>query len=64
MSNRDLKSSLKYNGYSTEEIYFQKLNQELIEKMREEKKHLRLVQGGKDAGQLEKAKTSPRKKAA
>lgn len=38
----DMNDNLKRNGYSQEEVYFHKINQELIEK-RKEKKHLRLV---------------------
>jgi hypothetical protein len=41
-----MKDSFKKSGYDLEEVYFQKLNQELIEKLKEEKKkkqHLTLV---------------------
>ena len=47
-----MKDSLKKTGYDAEEVYFYKLNLELIQKMKEKKDrkesgpHLRLIQGG------------------
>jgi hypothetical protein len=53
MSDRDLKDGLKAAGYSLEEVWFYRHNQELIEEMREkeeskkrDRSHLRLLQGG------------------
>lgn len=56
MVDRDLKDSWKAAGYSMEEMWFFRYNQELIEKLRDKKAaaeadkgkrgHLRLIQGG------------------
>jgi hypothetical protein len=53
MSDRDLKDGLKAAGYSFEEFWFYRHNQELVEEMREkeeakkkDRSHLRLIQGG------------------
>jgi hypothetical protein len=53
MSDRDLKNGMKAAGYSFEEFWFYRHNQELVEEMREkleakkkDRSHLRLIQGG------------------
>lgn len=53
MSERDLKTGMKAAGYSLEEFWFYRHNQELIEEMREkgadqkkDRTHLRLIPGG------------------
>lgn len=62
MSDRDLKDGLKAAGYSFEEFWFYRHNQELLEEMREkeeaktkDRSHLRLIQGGLS----ESASTAP-----
>ncbi|MFN7684090.1 MAG: hypothetical protein ACK5QT_01580 [Oligoflexia bacterium] len=60
MSDRDLKESWKAAGYSMEEMWFFRYNQELIERLREKKAtqqatrpKLTLIQGGQ-SGSSEK----------
>ncbi len=74
MSDRDLKDGLKAAGYSFEEYWFYRHNQELVEEMREkeeakkkDRSHLRLIQGGLSesaAPAPEQAPPTPVKKAA
>lgn len=58
MSDRDLKDGLRAAGYSFEEMWFYRQNQELLEELRKKvasegnltlrsKKHLRLILGGR-----------------
>lgn len=58
MSDRDLKDGLKAAGYSFEEMWFYRLNQEHLEELRQKiaqapsepargRGHLRLIQGGR-----------------
>jgi len=51
MSDRDLKDGLKAAGYSFEEMWFYRHNQELLEDLREKKSEarpkLKLLQGGR-----------------
>lgn len=50
---KNLRDSLKANGYDSEEAYFYAREQELIKKMRESnaKPKLELLQGGKSESQ-------------
>jgi hypothetical protein len=64
MTDRDLKDSWKAAGYSMEEMWFFRYNQELIEKLREKKAaaenrpKLRLIQGGGEKSE-DSAQTAP-----
>ena len=75
MGDRDLKDSWKAAGYSMEEMWFFRHNQELIEKLREKKAqdeareksrrgHLRLIQGGGEEPAETAEQPAPLKKAA
>ncbi|MBU6376455.1 MAG: hypothetical protein KGQ59_10700 [Bdellovibrionales bacterium] len=79
MSDRDLKEGLRAAGYSFEEMWFYRQNQELLEELRKKtaseaaelsvrsKKHLRLILGGRsdeDSRPTELASSQSVKKAA
>ncbi len=75
MADRDLKDTWKAGGYSMEEMWFFRYNQELIEKLREKKgaeasaqgkprPQLKLIQGGGEKSPEPEAKPAPVKKVA
>ena len=69
MAERDFKDSRKAAGYSLEELWFFRYNQELIGKLREklgrkredrpERAKLTLIQGGKQEGSGERPVDAP-----
>lgn len=74
MSDRDLKDSWKAAGYSMEEIWFFRYNQELIERLKEKKEaasgpsrgrpKLQLIQGGGEKSEESASADAPLKKVA
>jgi hypothetical protein len=71
MSDRDLKDAWKAAGYSMEEMWFFRYNQELIERLKEKKSafgrpQLRLIQGGAEGANapVREESSVPVKKAA